>query len=104
MVAASVFGGVTTVSDALGGLLVGLISAALIRYVFGTTAGLPSTNRIRAGLGDLGVQVDELRYADKQPAGSVVLLGTARDDGTPQFVSGLGRDSWGTRRWTRTAR
>jgi uncharacterized protein (TIRG00374 family) len=99
-VAASVFGGVTTVSDAIGGLLVGLIAAALIRYVFGTSAGLPSTNRIRAGLGDLGVQVDELRYTDNQPAGSVVLTGTSHD-GTPLFVSGLGRDSWGTRRWTR---
>jgi hypothetical protein len=58
---------VTTVSDALGGLLVGLIAAAIIRYVFGTTAGLPSTNRVRAGLADLGVQMAELRYADDQP-------------------------------------
>ena len=100
-VLASVFGGVTTVSDALGGLLVGLISAALIRYAFGTSAGLPSTNRIRAGLADLGVQVDALRYADNQPAGSIVLTGTAADGGAPLFVSGLGRDSWSTRRWTR---
>jgi hypothetical protein len=37
--AASVFGGVYTLSGAIGGLLVGLISAALIRYAFGTTAG-----------------------------------------------------------------
>jgi hypothetical protein len=100
-VVASVFGAVTTVSDASGALLVGLIAAALTRYVFGTTAGLPSTNRIRDGLGDLGLQVDTLRYADKQPEGSVVLTGTSSDDGTPLFVSGLGRDSWSTRRWTR---
>jgi hypothetical protein len=66
-VVASVIGGVTTVSDALGGLLVGLIAAAVIRYVFGTSAGLPSTNRVRAGLADLGVQMAELRYADDQP-------------------------------------
>jgi uncharacterized protein (TIRG00374 family) len=100
-VVASVFGGVTTSSAASGGLLVGLVSAALIRYAFGTTAGLPSTNRVRAGLADLGVRVDQLQYADRQPAGSVVLTGTAGDDGTPLFVGGLGRDSWGTRRWTR---
>ena len=99
-VGASVLGGVTTVSDALGGLLVGLIAAALIRYVFGTSAGLPSTNRIRAGLADLGVQVDTLTYFDEQPEASVALSGTSAD-GKPLFVSGLGRDSWSTRRWTR---
>ena len=100
-VVASVVGGVTTVSDATGALLVGLTSAAIIRFVFGTSAGLPSTNRIRAGLADLGVQVEELRYADNQPAGSIVLTGTSADNATPLFVSGLGRDSWSTRRWTR---
>ena len=99
-VAASVLGGVTTVSDALGGLLVGLISAALIRYVFGTSAGLPSTNRIREGLADLGVDVTDLAYWPEQPESSVVLTATS-SDGTPLFVNGLGRDSWSTRRWTR---
>ena len=99
-VAASVLGGVTTVSDSLGGLLVGLISAALIRYVFGTSAGLPSTNRIREGLADLGVDVTDLAYWPEQPESSVVLTATS-SDGTPLFVNGLGRDSWSTRRWTR---
>jgi uncharacterized protein (TIRG00374 family) len=97
---ASVFGGVTTVSDAIGAVLVGLISAALVRYVFGTTAGLPSTNRIRAGLVDLGVPVGDLRYMDEQPVAAIVLEGTS-PDGTPLLVGGLGRDSWGSRRWTR---
>ena len=78
-VVGSVIGGVTTVSDGLGGLLVGLIAAAIIRYVLGTTAGLPSTNRVRAGLADLGVQMAELRYADDQPTSSVVLVGTSTD-------------------------
>ena len=99
-VVASVIGAVTTVSDALGGLLVGLIAAAIIRYVFGTTAGLPSTDRVRAGLADLGVQTAELRYADEQPTSSVVLVGTSTD-GIPLFINGLGRDSWNTRRTTR---
>ena len=98
---ASVIGGVTTVSDTIGAVLVGMISAALVRYVFGTTAGVPSTNRVRAGLADLGVQVDELQYAPEQPAVAIVLTGTSLDDARPLFVSGLGRDSWGTRRWTR---
>jgi uncharacterized protein (TIRG00374 family) len=97
---ASLFGPVTTVSSLVGGLLVGLIAAALIRYVFGTSAGLPSTNRLRSGLADLGVQMETLQYFDSQPQGSIVLSGTAVD-GTPLFVSVLGRDSWSTRRWTR---
>ncbi len=99
-VGASVLGGVTTVSDALGGLLVGLIAAALVRYALGTSAGLPSTNRIRSGLADLGVDMAELQYTAEQPAGSIVLTGTS-SDGAKLFVNGLGRDSWNTRRWTR---
>ena len=99
-VGASVLGGVSTVSDTLGGLLVGLIAAALIRYVFGTSAGLPSTGRIRSGLADLGVQVEDLDFAAEQPEASIVLKATS-SDGDPLFVSGLGRDSWSSRRWTR---
>jgi uncharacterized protein (TIRG00374 family) len=97
---ASALGGVTPVSADVGGILVGLFAAAAIRYAFGTTAGLPSTNRIRAGLADLDVHVDDLRYADHQPLSSVRLVGTSTD-GDPLVVSGLGRDSWSTRRWTR---
>lgn len=99
-VGASVLGGVTTLSDALGGLLVGVIAAALVRYALGTSAGLPSTARIRSGLGDLGVDIADLSYAAEQPSGSIVLLGTSTD-GKKLFVNGLGRDSWNTRRWTR---
>jgi len=97
---ASVFGAVTTVSDALGALLVGLFAAAITRYVFGTSAGLPSTTRIRHGLSDLGVEMDSVEYFDKQPEGSIALSGTSVD-GKPLFVNVLGRDSWSARRWTR---
>ena len=76
-VAGSVVGGVTTVSDALGGLLVGLFAAAIIRYALGTTAGLPSTNRIGAGLADLGVDTTDLNYVGEQPMASLLLQGTA---------------------------
>ena len=99
-VGASVIGGVTTVSDALGGLLVGLIAAALVRYLFGTSAGLPSTGRIRADLGQLGVAADTVEYLDDLPKVGVVLRG-ADTTGRAMFVSVLGRDSWSTRRWTR---
>ena len=97
---ASIFGAVTTFSDALGGLLVGLFAAAITRYAFGTSAGLPSTNRVREGLADLGVEMDTLTYFDKQPEGSNILSGDSTD-GRSLFVYMLGRDSWSTRRWTR---
>ncbi len=99
-VAGSVVGGVTTVSDALGGALVGLFAAAIISYALGTTAGLPSTNRIGAGLADLGVDATDLHYAGDQPMTSLLLEGTAAD-GTPLIVGVLGRDSWNSRRWFR---
>jgi glycosyltransferase 2 family protein len=99
-VVASVVGTVTTVSDACGGLLVGLFAAAIIRYVFGTSAGLPSTTRVRDGLADLGVEMDTLAYFDEQPEGSNVLFGESTD-GRLLFVNLLGRDSWSSRRWTR---
>lgn len=98
--AASVLGGVTPISAAIGGILVGLLAAAVVRYVFGTTAGLPSTNRVRAGLADLGLHLDDLRYDDEQPLTSVVLFGTSTD-GDRLVVGAIGRDSWSTRRWTR---
>jgi uncharacterized protein (TIRG00374 family) len=99
-VMASVLGTVTTFSDALGGLLVGLFAAAITRYVFGTSAGLPSTTRVRLGLADLGVEMDTLTYFHKQPEDSNVLVGDSTD-GRSLFVTLLGRDSWSSRRWTR---
>jgi uncharacterized protein (TIRG00374 family) len=98
--AASVLGTVTTFSDALGGLLVGLFAAAITRYAFGTSAGLPSTNRVQDGLADLGIEMNSLTYFDKQPQGFNVLTGETTD-GRSLFVSMLGRDAWSTRRWTR---
>jgi uncharacterized membrane protein YbhN (UPF0104 family) len=100
---ASVFGSVAEISDVAGGLLVGLFAAALVRYTFGTTAGLPSTARVKAGLADLGVNVVELRPGDYQPSSSVVFVGTSTDE-TPLFINVLGRDSWHSRRLTRTWR
>lgn len=98
--AAAALGRVTTVSDALGGLLVGLIAAAFVRYLLGTSAGMPSTNRLREGLADLGVRIDRLTYYDDQPLAALVLSGTT-GDGRDVFVYGLGRDAWSARRWSR---
>ncbi len=95
----SVLGGVTTVSDALGGVLVGLLAATIIRYAFGTSAGVPSINRIRAGLADLNLQVNDLAYSDLGPTSSITLEATSAE-GDPLIIGVLGRDAWSSRRLT----
>ncbi len=97
---AATLGRVTTVSDAIGGVLVGLIAAAIVRYLLGTSAGLPSTNRLCDGLADLGIQMNRLTYYDEQPPAALVLSGVT-SDGRNVFVYGLGRDAWSARRQSR---
>jgi uncharacterized protein (TIRG00374 family) len=96
---AALIGAVQPVSDVLGALLVGLFAAAIIRFVLGTSAGLPSIASVRQGLADLNVAVSDLRYADKQPTNAIVLVGTSVT-GDPLMVTELSRDAWSSRRWT----
>ena len=101
---ASILGGVTTISDALGGLLLGLLAASLVRFVFGTTAGLPPIGRVRRGLSELGITVDDLVYDVEQPGPALTLTGTV--DGSAVMVDVLGSDAWNSRqlaRWWRRA-
>jgi glycosyltransferase 2 family protein len=101
----SVLGGVSTISDTIGGVLVGLLAAAVIRRAVGTTAGLPSTGRLRRGLRDLGLDVATLEYRPRQIGATLLLVGTTAD-GTGLFVNVLGSDSWNSRqlsRWWRIA-
>jgi uncharacterized protein (TIRG00374 family) len=97
--AASLVGNLTQPSDVGAALLVGSLSAAVIRLIFGTTAGLPSSRRVAGGLADVGLELSDLRYLEDQPLGSALLVGTA-SDGTPALVRVLGRDAWHARRWT----
>ena len=102
---ASVLGGVTTISDALGGVLVGLLVASLVRYIFGTTAGLPSIGRVARGLDELGLGVGNLEYHVDQQGPALVLTGTVTG-GAPVLVNVLGSDAWNARqlaRWWRRA-
>ena len=98
--AASVLGGVTTVTDALGAVLLGLLVASLVRYVFGTTAGLPSIGRVRRGLGELGLVVDDLEYHVGRHGSALALTGTV-PGGAAVLVSVLGSDAWSARQLTR---
>lgn len=97
--AASLLGNATQPSDVVAALLVGTLSAAVVRLTFGTTAGIPSLARVSSGLHDLGVHLADLTYADAQPVSSALIEGTTTD-GQPAVVRVLGRDAWDARRWS----
>ncbi len=46
-----------TVTGVIGGLLLGVAASSTIRYVFGTGTGIPSSQRIEAGLREAGLDV-----------------------------------------------
>ena len=94
----SLAGNVSQPSDVVAAVLVGLVAADLIRLTLGTTAGLPSVERVREGLADIGVAMVDVAYADLQPIGSAILTGTT-SAGTPAHIRVLGRDAWDARRW-----
>jgi uncharacterized membrane protein YbhN (UPF0104 family)/tRNA A-37 threonylcarbamoyl transferase component Bud32 len=89
-------------SQALGGIALGLAAAAIARLALGSTAGVPSTRRVRAAVAALGIDVTELAFAPRQRVGSTEFLGRGAD-GSVLRVRVLGRDAqdtqWLARRW-----
>jgi glycosyltransferase 2 family protein len=92
--------GVGTMSQILGALAVGLGTGALVRFVFGSTAGMPSTERVRSALASLGVTVDDLSVSQRQRIGATEFVGHD-PDGDPLKVRVLGRDAQDTQRLAR---
>jgi uncharacterized membrane protein YbhN (UPF0104 family)/tRNA A-37 threonylcarbamoyl transferase component Bud32 len=87
-------------SRALAGLALGLAVGALVRFAFGSAAGVPPTERVRSALAALGVEVKELRIAEEQRIGAAEFVG--RDTGDrPLKVRVLGRDAQDTQRLAR---
>ena len=86
-------------SDALGALALGLGAAAIVRLAFGSAAGVPPTEQVRAALAALGVDVDELVPAKEQRVGYAEYVG--RDAQGPVKVRVLGRDAQDTQRLAR---
>jgi glycosyltransferase 2 family protein len=90
-------------SSVLGAIALALAVGGLIRLAFGTSRGFPSTDRVRAGLDELGISVGSLRVATRQRPGSATF--TALDpDRTPLQVVVLGRDAQDTQRLANTWR
>ncbi len=89
-------------SDVLAAFGLGLASALLIRLAFGSAAGIPPTQEVRASLRELGVELRALRPAAAQELGSAQYVGRDADD-RPVHVRVLGRDAQDTqkiaRRW-----
>jgi uncharacterized membrane protein YbhN (UPF0104 family)/tRNA A-37 threonylcarbamoyl transferase component Bud32 len=87
-------------SAALAGLALGLGVGAIIRLVFGSAAGVPPTEKIRAALAGLGVEVRDLAPSEHQRIGAAEYVGND-DAGLPLKVRVLGRDAQDTQRLAR---
>lgn len=87
-------------SAAFGALALGLAAAALVRLTFGTTAGVPPTERVNAELAALGVVVTDLHPAEEQKVGYAAYVG-ADSSGKPLRALMLGRDAQDTQRLAR---
>jgi glycosyltransferase 2 family protein len=85
-------------SAILGGIGLGISVAALVRLVFGTSAGFPPADRVSAGLAELGTSIDGLRIAQRQRAGAATYVGFDPVDGTDLQVVVVGRDAQDTQR------
>jgi glycosyltransferase 2 family protein len=87
-------------SGALGGMAVGLAVGAIVRLAFGSAAGVPPTERIRASLAALGVEVSDLAAALRQRIGAAEYVGHDLT-GHPVKARVLGHDSQDTQRLAR---
>jgi glycosyltransferase 2 family protein len=87
-------------SRALSGVALGLGAAGLVRLAFGSAAGVPPTDRVRAALAALRVEVDGLRPSERQRIGAAEFRAAGRD-GSSLKVRVLGRDAQDTQRLAR---
>ena len=82
-------------SGTLAALLVALVAATVVRLAFGTSAGHPEADDVTAALRELGIEVEQLEPADRQPAGVFVARGLS-PAGEPLLVKVYGRDAYDT--------
>jgi glycosyltransferase 2 family protein len=88
-------------SATLGALALGLGAGAIVRLAFGSAAGVPPTEHVRAALAGLGVDLNGLVPATRQRVGYAEYVG--RDAKGSVQVRVLDRDAqdtqWLARRW-----
>src|SRR6478735_5027112 len=93
VMAAAMYLGAGYPSDVIGALLLGVAVTALIRMVFGSPGGAPTTSEVRDALTDLGFTVHGIAYARESIPGASVMDVDLDDAGVPaaRFVrSGVG--------------
>jgi uncharacterized membrane protein YbhN (UPF0104 family)/tRNA A-37 threonylcarbamoyl transferase component Bud32 len=87
-------------ADVLAGLALGLGAGALVRLVLGSPLGAPPIDRVRGALSYLGVDVSDLRIAERQRMGAMEYVGHGEDEEALK-VRMLGRDAQDTQRLAR---
>jgi uncharacterized membrane protein YbhN (UPF0104 family)/tRNA A-37 threonylcarbamoyl transferase component Bud32 len=92
--------GIALPSEVLAGLALGLGTGALVRLTFGSPAGVPPLERVGTALATLGVEIRDLRIAERQRVGAAEYFGLDADAGTLK-VRVLGRDAQDTQRLAR---
>lgn len=80
-------------TDVIGALGIGMAAAGIALVLIGSPAGHPDLSQVQRSLTDLGVPVDDLRFADRQAWGTRLLHGTSTASGTPVVVKIYGRDA-----------
>jgi uncharacterized membrane protein YbhN (UPF0104 family) len=95
--AAAVVLGIAYTSSVVGGITLGVAVAGAVRLAFGSAAGFPSSGRVLAGLGELGLSVASVVVAPRQRAGVATYTGMDAD-GRHLVVVVLGRDAQETQR------
>ena len=84
------------VTHVLGGLtliIVGVLGAALTHLLLGTPSGHPTADAVLESLPDVGVALEELDLAIRQPLGASRFVGTTQE-GRELVVTVYGRDAW----------
>ncbi|MCB9371703.1 MAG: flippase-like domain-containing protein [Microthrixaceae bacterium] len=82
---------VGSTEDVVGGLLVGWAAGKAVLLAFGSPAGRPSTEQVRAALAELGIDAVDVRLAPERRQGATLLLADV-GEGPPLSVKVLGRD------------
>jgi undecaprenyl-diphosphatase len=82
----------STPGGTLAALMVGVIAAAIVNLVLGTSAGRPGLSDVAAGLAQLGVHAEALVQEERQVAG-VLRVGARGADGRALLVKVYGRDA-----------
>ena len=84
--------GIAGPPDALGALAVGFVAAGATLVLLGSPGGHPDLAGVSGSLHGLGVEVQDLRFAESQPWGARILYGIG-PGGSPVLVRVFGRDA-----------